>query len=96
MSNVLQKIEHLAEYTSFSTFRNQILNLSSSNYWLTNVTLYFLLGISIFFAKNSKDMSVETICEKFRLCRHIQKSKLHCISSKTSQNKSSKHRNRKF
>ena len=80
MPNVLQQIEHLAEYVSFSTFCNQLSNLSISNQWSTNITLYFHLDISIFFAKNNKDMLVETIGEK--LCGH-KKSKLYCISSKT-------------
>ena len=64
MPNVLQQIEHLAEYVSFSTFCNQLSNLSISNQWSTNITLYFHLDISIFFAKNNKDMLVETIMLK--------------------------------
>ena len=93
MSNVLQQIEHLAEYVFFSISCNQLLNPTSSNHLSTNVTLYFLLEISVFFAKNNKDILVETIGEKFRLCRHIQKSKLHCNSSKTFQNNTLKYRN---
>ena len=87
MSNVLQKIKHLAEYVSFSTFCHQYLNLSPSNHQSTNVTLYFLLDIK---------MSAETIGEKFRLRRHIQKSKLYCISSKSFQNKFLKYKNQKI
>ena len=71
-THVLQQIEHLAEYVSFQLF-NQLLNPSYSNYQSTNVTLYLPLGISNFFPKNNKDMLVDMIGEKFRLCRHIQK-----------------------
>ena len=41
-------------------------------------------------------MLVETIGEKSRLCRHIQERKLHCICSKTFENKSLKHKNQKL
>ena len=41
MPNVLQKIEHLAEYVTFSNFRDQFLNLSSIDS-SRNVALYFL------------------------------------------------------
>lgn len=41
-------------------------------------------------------MLVQTIDEKFELYRHNQKSKQHCFSSKTFQNKSLKHRNWKI
>ena len=36
------------------------------------------------------------IGEKSRICRHIQKYKLHCICSKTFQNKSLEYRNQKI
>ena len=98
MSNVLEKIEHLAEYVTFSHFCDQFLNLSSIDS-SRNVTLYFLLDISIFQGRNykkNKNMLVQTIDEKFELYRHNQKSKQHCFSSKTFQNKSLKHRNWKI
>ena len=41
-------------------------------------------------------MLAETIGETSRLYRHIQKSKLHCMCSKTFQNKSFKHRNQRI
>ena len=53
MSNVLEKIEHLAEYVTFSHFCDQFLNLSSIDS-SRNVTLYFLLDISIFQGRNYK------------------------------------------